>query len=50
MDKKVLKGVSFGLTIVGLAISAAGSVVGAKLQDIEIQEKVNEVVEKLNVQ
>ncbi len=50
MDKKVLKAVSMGITIGGLIISGIGSLVNNKIQSIEIQESVNKVAEKLNVQ
>ena len=49
MNKKTLKVISMGATVVGAIVSVAGAVAGAKLQDLELAEKVAEAVEKLKV-
>lgn len=46
MDKKILKGISIGTTVLSAIIAVAGNVVGAKLQDQELEEKVLKVVEQ----
>ena len=48
MNKKALKIVSMGATVVGAIVSVAGAIAGAKLQDLEIAEKVAEAVEKIS--
>lgn len=49
MDKKILKGVSVGATVVGAIITIVGSLASAKVQDIELDEKVAKAVESLKV-
>lgn len=49
MNKKALKVISMGATVVGAIVSVAGAIAGTKLQDLELAEKVAEAVEKLKV-
>lgn len=49
MNKTILKGISVGATVVGAIITVAGSLASAKLQDLELDEKVAKAVENLNV-
>lgn len=45
MNKKVLKAVSVGATVVGAIVSIAGALAGNKLQDLEMVEQIRKAVE-----
>lgn len=48
MDKSILKGISVAATVVGAIVTVAGSLASARLQDLEIEEKVLQAIEQMS--